>query len=61
VLPEHRGRGLGAELVRFTVEEGPLAGTAWILHTADAHELYARFGFQPASDRVLERPRPTTA
>jgi ribosomal protein S18 acetylase RimI-like enzyme len=57
VLPEHRGRGLGVELVRFTVDEGPLAGTAWILHTADAHGLYERFGFRPASDRVLERPR----
>ena len=57
VLPEHRGRGLGVELVRFTVDEGPLAATAWILHTADAHELYARFGFRPANERVLERPR----
>ena len=57
VLEEHRGRGLGVELVRFTLEEGPLAGTAWLLHTADAHELYRRFGFEPASDRVLERPR----
>jgi predicted N-acetyltransferase YhbS len=58
VLPEHRGRGLGVELVRFSVEEGPLAGTAWLLHTADAHALYARFGFAPASERVLERGRP---
>jgi GNAT superfamily N-acetyltransferase len=59
VLPEHRGRGLGVELVRFSVEEGPLAGTSWLLHTADAHELYGRFGFEPASERVLERGRPT--
>jgi GNAT superfamily N-acetyltransferase len=58
VLPEHRGRGLGIELVRFTVEEGPLAATAWLLHTADAHALYERFGFRPASERVLERGRP---
>ncbi len=59
VLPEHRGRGLGVELVRFSVEEGPLAGTAWLLHTADAHALYGKFGFEPASERVLERGRPT--
>jgi GNAT superfamily N-acetyltransferase len=59
VLDAHRGRGLGVELVRFTVEEGPLAATAWLLHTADAHELYRRFGFEAASDRVLERSRPT--
>jgi len=58
VLEAHRGRGLGVELVRFTVEEGPLARTAWILHTADAHELYRRLGFAPASERVLERARP---
>ena len=58
VLPEHRGRGLGVELVRFSVEEGPLAGTAWLLHTADAHALYEKFGFEAASERVLERRRP---
>lgn len=58
VLPEHRGRGLGVDLVRFSVDEGPFAATAWFLHTADAHELYTRFGFVPPSDRVLERQRP---
>lgn len=55
VHPEHRGRGLGIELVRFTVEEGPYAGRRWILHTKDAHDLYARFGFGPG-ERLLERP-----
>jgi GNAT superfamily N-acetyltransferase len=58
VLPEHRGRGLGVELIRFSVAEGPLAATAWLLHTADAHALYGKFGFEPASERVLERGRP---
>jgi len=57
VLPDFRGRGLGNELVRFTVDEGPLAGTPWLLHTADAHELYRRFGFEPPGDRLLERKR----
>ena len=55
VLDGHRGRGLGVELVRWTVEEGPFAGRRWILHTADAHELYERFGFGPG-ERLLERP-----
>ena len=55
VLPEHRGRGLGVELVRFTVEEGPFAHARWVLHTADAHGLYEKFGFGPA-ERLLERP-----
>ena len=55
VLEEHRGRGLGVELVRFSVDEGPLAGTKWYLHTRDAHDLYRKFGFAEPSDRVLER------
>lgn len=56
VLEEHRGRGLGVELVRFSVEEGPFAACRWILHTADAHALYGKFGFTAATSRVLERP-----
>jgi predicted N-acetyltransferase YhbS len=56
VLPEHRGRGLGIELVREIVENGPLAGVKWILHTSDAHDLYRRFRFGEPSERVLERP-----
>jgi GNAT superfamily N-acetyltransferase len=55
VLAEHRGRGLGVELVRFTVDEGPFAHTKWLLHTRDAHELYRRFGFGEPGDRALER------
>ena len=54
VLPEHRGRGLGVELVRFTVDEGPFSKNRWALHTKDAHELYAKFGFA-AGERLLER------
>jgi GNAT superfamily N-acetyltransferase len=55
VLAEHRGRGLGVELVRFSVDEGPLAKTRWYLHTADAHDLYRRFGFKEPGPRALER------
>ena len=58
VLEEHRGRGLGVELVRFTVDEGPLAATRWILHTADAHALYEKFGFERPGPSVLQRRRP---
>jgi GNAT superfamily N-acetyltransferase len=56
VLAEHRGRGLGVELVREAVEEGPQRDLLWLLHTRDAHGLYERFGFGPPSDRLLERP-----
>jgi GNAT superfamily N-acetyltransferase len=56
VLSGHRGRGLGVELVRFSVAEGPFAGCRWLLHTADAHRLYERFGFGAPTDSVMERP-----
>ena len=54
VLDEHRGRGLGVELVREIVERGEYAGRRWILHTRDAHTLYEKFGFGP-NLRLLER------
>jgi GNAT superfamily N-acetyltransferase len=57
VLEEHRGHGLGVELVRFSVDEGPLAHTKWMLHTHDAHALYRKLGFVDPSRTVLERPR----
>ena len=57
VLPEFRGRGLGVELVRESVDRGPYAGCRWFLHTADAHALYGQFGFTAPSERVMERDR----
>jgi len=61
VLEEHRGHGLGVELVRFSVDEGPLAGTKWYLHTRDAHDLYRKFGFAEPSERALERSTTPTS
>ncbi|HEX2291914.1 MAG TPA: GNAT family N-acetyltransferase [Gaiellaceae bacterium] len=57
VLPAYRGKGLGVELVREMIEHGPYAHARWLLHTADAHSLYEKFGFGPPTDRVMERPR----
>jgi GNAT superfamily N-acetyltransferase len=57
VEPEHRGRGLGVELVGFSVDEGPYADRVWLLHTRDAHELYRRVGFHDPSERLMERRR----
>jgi GNAT superfamily N-acetyltransferase len=54
VLDEHRGNGLGVELVREIVENGPFAGRRWMLHTRDAHALYEKFGFAP-SERLMQR------
>ncbi len=55
VLPEHRGRGLGVELVREMVENGPLARVRWILHTEDAQGLYRKLGFGRPGERLMER------
>lgn len=57
VLPEYRGRGLGVELVREMVENGPYADIRWILHTRDAHGLYRKVRFHEPSERVMERDR----
>jgi ribosomal protein S18 acetylase RimI-like enzyme len=57
VLPEHRGRGLGVELVRFSVEDGPFANARWMLNTDDAHDLYRRFGFGEPDESLLVRGR----
>jgi GNAT superfamily N-acetyltransferase len=55
VLEGYRGRGLGIELVREMVENGPYAGCKWLLHTGDAHELYRKLGFRASSERLMER------
>jgi GNAT superfamily N-acetyltransferase len=57
LLEEHRGRGLGVELVREIVENGPYASCRWVLHTRDAHALYAKLGFGP-NERLMERAAP---
>ena len=61
VLSEHRGRGLGVELVEEMVEHGPFADRAWLLHTGDAHDLYRKFGFREPGERLMERPPPESA
>jgi ribosomal protein S18 acetylase RimI-like enzyme len=58
VLPEYRGRGLGVELVREMVENGPYGELRWVLHTRDAHDLYRKFGFGEPSERMMERNKP---
>jgi GNAT superfamily N-acetyltransferase len=57
VLDEHRGRGLGLELVREAVENGPHARRRWVLHTRDMHALYSKLGFGP-NERLMERAAP---
>lgn len=56
VVPQARGLGIGKALVRAMVEEGPGADFRWMLHTADADDLYRQFGFTEPTDTFLERP-----
>lgn len=58
VLPAARGSGLGKELVATMIDRGPGAGFRWMLHTADAHGLYERFGFERPDVTYMERQRP---
>jgi GNAT superfamily N-acetyltransferase len=55
VLEECRGHGLGVELVREMVDNGPYTDSKWLLHTSDAHELYRKFGFGLPGERAMER------
>jgi GNAT superfamily N-acetyltransferase len=55
VLEQHRGRGLGTELVREAVDSDPWKQMSWHLRTSDAHQLYEKFGFHRPSKRSLER------
>src|ERR1700753_3259160 len=58
VEQDARGHGLGKALVAEMVDSGPGASFRWMLHTADAHDLYRRFGFAPPGDSYMERPGP---
>lgn len=56
VLPEHRGRGYGREIVRFAMEDARRAGfRSFILH-AQAHleDFYRSFGFERAGEPFEE-------
>ncbi len=59
VLPAYRGRGLGTELVREMVDGAGGEQVRWLLHTADAQPLYAKFGFseEPPRYALMERAR----
>ncbi len=48
--PGSRGHGLGQSLVKAVLDHPELATIGqWTLTTADAHALYARFGFRTSS------------
>ena len=51
-----RGHGLGTAMVRQMVDDGPGRDFRWTLFTADAHDLYARFGFGAPDATAMVRP-----
>lgn len=59
VLEAHRGRGIGTALVEEAVGDPRFRDCLWYLNTRDAHDLYRRFGFEPADpSRTMVRRRP---
>ncbi len=54
VHPDHRGRGVGSQLMRAVLEHAELAKMRLILGTRDAHEFYRRFGFERRE--MMRRP-----
>jgi GNAT superfamily N-acetyltransferase len=61
ILPGHRGRGLSKRLMETVLAHPDLQGLRrWLLATADAHELYRKFGFTQVGDpsRMMTRHDP---
>lgn len=72
ILPEHRGKGLGRELVRWTIDDAAKAGFDECLIHAQQYleKFYADLGFHTFGETFMEagiahvrmlRPAPTTA
>lgn len=61
VLAEHRGHGYARALVAAVMAHPELQGLRrFMLATADAHALYAKFGFAPSTrpERLMEKLDP---
>jgi ribosomal protein S18 acetylase RimI-like enzyme len=67
LLPEHRGRGIGSELLRTLIEQCGRSGAVLqlqVLNTNPAHRLYTRLGFiKTGEDQIYTQMemRPRTA
>lgn len=56
VRTDRRGHGIAKAIVAAMIEDGPGRDFRWMLHTADAHDLYRPFGFTEPDATMLERP-----
>ncbi|MCX6274175.1 MAG: GNAT family N-acetyltransferase [Bacteroidetes bacterium] len=62
LLQDYRGKGLSKRLMETIMAHHDLQGLRrWVLATADAHGLYARYGFMPIAkpERWMEKHNPT--
>ncbi|GAB1814377.1 GNAT family N-acetyltransferase [Mycobacterium sp. MUNTM1] len=50
-----RGRGIGTGILRLMIDGGPGRDFRWMLHTSDAHSLYAEFGFTAPDFTFMQR------
>ncbi|WIM89087.1 GNAT family N-acetyltransferase [Candidatus Mycobacterium wuenschmannii] len=55
VSRNERGGGIGQGLLRAMIDDGPGRDFRWMLHTADAHGLYEKFGFAAPDSTYMER------
>ena len=58
---DHRGKGLSKMLMDYIISHPDLQGLRrWMLGTADAYGLYAKYGFTPLGkpERMMERNNP---
>lgn len=53
---EHRGKGLGKELIKIITEDERLKGLLGVLSTEDAHSLYEQYGFN-MNTNFMKKPR----
>lgn len=56
VFPEHRGEGIASAVLDHLLSDPDGKDFRWMLHTADAHPLYSRFGFIAYGPTYMERP-----
>ena len=51
IWPQHRGRGIGLQLVRALIGHPELSTVShWSLSTSDAHGVYEKLGFKASTD-----------
>lgn len=50
-----RGRGIGTGILRVMIDEGPGRDFRWMLHTNDAHAVYAKLGFTAPDSTFMQR------